>query len=112
MQSMLINSPHGHQKPIKGESFQEEWVQRKSGKNFQKSKKVCKRCYNNFLYFEEALQQPIPQGDQSPLGAGGRGHPLPRSSPSIQMARRVFSARLLSFLLDIGYSLHLYPLKI
>ena len=71
-------------------------------------KKLCKSCYNNLFSIEEALQRPLLQGDQSPLG----GHPpqgLFLMSPSL---KRGFSAHLFNFFLDIGHSLGLYHLKI
>ena len=111
MQSMLINPPNGHQNPIKGGCSKEiglRKIHQKSPEN-QKIQNFC-NCRNNYCNnpssVEETLQQTL-QGDWSPLG----GHP-PRSSLSIYMARRGFSALLLNFLLDIGPSLGLYLQKI
>ena len=99
MPLMPINLPNGYQKPIIRRSFQR--------------KKVLKNCLENLCTkklscSEETLLKTL-QGDWSPLGGPLQGLP---SSFYSTWPRCGFSARLPRFLLDIGPSLGLCPLKI
>ena len=123
MHLKLINPPNGHQKPIKGGHFHhfkglEKSIQKNPSRNQIKKEsiesrkytreKLCKNCYNNLSLIEEVLQR----NHHYKVTKVPWGPPLQGPLLLSPWLKRGFLAYLLSFLLDIGPPLGLYPLKI